>query len=123
DRAGHAAGVGTRYRAAARDVDRMLRAAFGAIDFTRDAVIVTADHGHVAPGGHGGIEPEVSHVPLILVGAGIVPGAHANDARLIDVAPTIAALLGIPAPGHAEGRTLTELLALSPAAAARREAV
>jgi hypothetical protein len=52
-----------------------------------------------------------------------VPGAHANDARLVDVAPTVAALLGIAAPGHAEGRALTELLALSPADAARRDAV
>src|SRR6185503_18687811 len=123
DRAGHSRGVGAEYRAAAADVDRMLRVAFAGIDFTRDAVIVTADHGHVAPGGHGGVEPEVSHVPLILAGAGIVPGAHANDARLVDVAPTVAALLGIAAPGHAEGRALTELLALSPADAARREAV
>ncbi len=123
DRAGHADGVGARYRAAAADTDRMLRVAFAAIDFTRDAVIVTADHGHVAPGGHGGVEPEVSHVPLILVGAGIVPGARAFDARLIDVAATVATLLGIPAPGHAEGRGLVELLALSPADASRRAAV
>jgi hypothetical protein len=61
-------------------------------------------------------------VPLILAGAGVVPGATARDARLIDVAPTIAALLGIPAPGHAEGRALVELLWLSPDEAARRSA-
>ena len=123
DRAGHAHGIGAEYRAAAADVDRMLRAAFGSLDLTRDAVVITADHGHVAPGGHGGVEPEVSHVPLILAGAGIVRGARAHDARLVDVAPTVAALLGIAAPGHAEGRALTELLALSPGDAARRDAV
>ncbi|MBA2542589.1 MAG: hypothetical protein H0V17_23300, partial [Deltaproteobacteria bacterium] len=33
-------------------------------------------------------------------------------ARLVDVAPTIAALLGIPAPGHGHGRALVELLRL-----------
>lgn len=122
DRAGHAAGIGDEYRAAAAAVDRMLRAAFAGIDLGRDTVIVTADHGHVAPGGHGGDEREVSNVPLVLAGNGIVPGAVARDARLIDVAPTIAALLGIPAPHHAEGRALVELLSLAPADAARRAA-
>jgi len=120
DRAGHASGVGAEYRAAAVAVDRMLRGAFAGIDLSRDAVIVTADHGHVAPGGHSGREREVSEVPLVLAGAGIVPGAAARDARLIDVAPTVAALLGVPAPGHAEGRTLVSLLRLSPDDAARR---
>ncbi|HEX7838958.1 MAG TPA: alkaline phosphatase family protein, partial [Kofleriaceae bacterium] len=96
DRAGHAAGVGDAYRAAAAAVDRMLRAAFARIDLARDTVIVTADHGHVPPGGHGGEEREVSSVPLVLAGSGVVPGAMAADARLIDVAPTVAALLGVP---------------------------
>lgn len=122
DRAGHADGVGEHYRAEAAAVDRMLRGALAAVDYSRDAVIVTADHGHVAPGGHGGVEREVSHVPLVLAGAGIAPGAAAHDARSIDVAPTVAALLGVPAPGHAEGRALVEVLALSSDDAARRAA-
>jgi len=123
DRAGHVSGVGAAYRAAAAAVDGMLRAALARVDLSRDAVIVTADHGHVAPGGHGGVEREVVRVPLVLAGAGIVPGATAVDAQLVDVAPTAAALLGVAAPGHAEGRTLIELLALEPVAAARRSAI
>lgn len=122
DRAGHAAGVGAAYRAAAAAVDRTLRAALSRVDLARDAVIVTADHGHVARGGHGGPEREVSRVPLVLAGAGVAPGAVARDPQLIDVAPTVAALLGVPAPGHAEGRALVELLRLDAAAAARRTA-
>ena len=122
DRAGHAHGVGTDYRTAAAWVDRMLASVLsGSLDLARDTVIITADHGHVASGGHGGLEPEVMQVPLILAGAGIVPGTSAEGARLIDVAPTIAALLGIPAPGHAEGRALVEMLQLSPEDAARRQ--
>ena len=78
----------------------MLRVAFAGIDLTRDTVIVTADHGHVSRGGHGGAEPEVSSVPLVLAGKGIVPGASARNAQLVDVAPTVAALLGVPAPGQ-----------------------
>jgi len=122
DRAGHAAGIGDAYRAAASAVDRMLRGALASVDLARDTVIVTADHGHVEPGGHGGDEPEVSNVPLVLVGKGIVPGAIAHDARLIDVAPTVAALLGVPPPCHAEGRALVEILQLAPEDAARRAA-
>jgi hypothetical protein len=53
-------------------------------------------------------------VPLIAAGAGIKPGANAVDAHLIDIAPTVSALLGIPAPGHGLGRTLTEILTLEP---------
>jgi hypothetical protein len=121
DRAGHAHGVGAEYRAAAADVDRMVRAAVAKLDLGRTTVIVTADHGHVAPGGHGGPEREVAHVPLILAGKGIRSGAHAR-AHTIDVAPTICALLGVPSPGHAEGHALTELLELAPEQAARREA-
>jgi hypothetical protein len=122
DRAGHAAGVGEDYAAAATAVDRAIRDACAPLDFTRDAVIITADHGHVAPGGHGGVEPEVANVPLVLAGAGVVPHARPDHASLLDVSPTVAALLGIPAPGHAEGRALVELLALSPADARRRVA-
>jgi hypothetical protein len=122
DRAGHASGVGDEYRATAAAVDRMLRLAFAGIDLSRDTVIVTADHGHVAPGGHGGDEREVSNVPLVLAGSGIAAGAAARDARLIDLAPTVAALLGVPAPRHAEGRALIELLRLAPDEAARRSA-
>ena len=113
DRAGHAHGVGTEYRAAATAVDQMIRAAVAKIDLAHTTVIITADHGHVTPGGHGGPEPEVSHVPLILVGKGIRAGAKI-DAHLIDVAPTVAALLGVPAPGHAEGHTLVDALDLTP---------
>ncbi|HEU4730933.1 MAG TPA: alkaline phosphatase family protein [Kofleriaceae bacterium] len=123
DRAGHVAGVGDEYRAVARAVDRMLRGALARVDLARDTVIITADHGHVAPGGHGGDERAVSEVPLVLAGSGIVPGAAAHDAGLIDIAPTVAALLGVPAPRHAEGRTLVEFLALPREGAARRSAI
>ncbi|UBU09344.1 alkaline phosphatase family protein [Nonomuraea gerenzanensis] len=46
-------------------------------------------------------------VPLLLSGAGIRPGARPRGARLIDVAPTVAALLGTRPPAQAQGRDLT----------------
>jgi hypothetical protein len=65
------------------------------------------------------MEPEVLQVPLIAAGAGIRPGADLIDAQLVDVAPTVAALLGIAAPGHGVGRTLREILDLDATAAHR----
>jgi len=113
DLAGHSSGgASPAYRDAALVADHAVALALAKIDLSQDAVIITADHGHTDRGGHGGIEPEVVSVPLVLAGAGVKPGANSFDARLIDIAPTVSTLLGIPAPGHGFGRTLTELLAL-----------
>ncbi|UOE44406.1 alkaline phosphatase family protein [Agromyces larvae] len=49
-------------------------------------------------------------VPLILAGAGVRPNAKPVAPRHIDVAPTIAALLGYDAPAAAEGRVLKEAI-------------
>jgi hypothetical protein len=120
DAAGHAyGGDSPEYAAAAFEVDAALRDVLAGLDLAQDALIVVADHGHSDNGGHGGLEPEVVEVPFILVGAGIVPGAALTDAQLSDVAPTAAALLGLPAPGHGIGRTHLEALALAAADAAR----
>ncbi|HKA87532.1 MAG TPA: alkaline phosphatase family protein [Haliangiales bacterium] len=113
DEAGHAHGAASRaYRDAAAQADRDLGEIVAALDLERDAVLVTADHGHTDAGGHGGVEPEVMAVPLVLAGAGIRPGARIDDAALVDLAPTAAALLGVASPGHALGRTLVEALAV-----------
>ena len=123
DAAGHAHGGASQdYRVAAELADHALGRALGRIDLTQDAIVITADHGHTNRGGHGGVEPEVLTVPLILAGAGVKPGANANDAHLIDIAPTVATLLGIPAPGHGLGHTLAELLQLDDNAREARKA-
>lgn len=123
DAAGHRSGGDSpAYRDAAQLADHALARVLARVDLTQDAVIVTADHGHTGRGGHGGVEPEVLSVPLIAAGAGIAPGAAAIDARLIDLAPTVATLLAIAAPGHGLGRTLTELLTESDANRALRVA-
>jgi hypothetical protein len=113
DAAGHSRGGASQdYREAAETADRALARALGHVDLSQDAIVITADHGHTNRGGHGGVEPEVLAVPLIAAGAGIKPGVAADDAHLVDVAPTVSALLGIPAPGHGLGRTLVELTTL-----------
>jgi hypothetical protein len=121
DVAGHAHGADSdEYVEATFIADRAVARVISGLDLKQDAVIVVADHGHTTSGGHGGIEREVMDVPLVAAGAGIRPGAVIAGARLIDVAPTAAALLGLPAPGHGLGRTLTGMLALDDAQAAAR---
>jgi hypothetical protein len=117
DGAGHAHGADSdRYRreaAAAGAEVATLAARWGA----RGPVVVLSDHGHTARGGHGGSQPAVTGAFLIAAGAGVRAGAQVPQARMADVAPTLSALLGVPAPAHAEGRALVELLDLPTATA------
>lgn len=110
DYAAHEFGAASpRYALACGTADRVLQYLLDEVDLWRTLVVVTADHGHLAEGGHGGDEPEVVRVPLVLAGRGIRAGAR-GAARQTDVAPTIAALLGLPIPAGSEGRVLTEVL-------------
>ena len=59
-------------------------------------------------GGHG--SSQEMKVPLLISGAGVRTGVSPDNARLVDVAPTIAALLGARPPRDARGRVLDELL-------------
>lgn len=59
------------------------------------------------PGGAHGSTEEI-RVPLLLSGAGFRRGAEPRDPRLVDVAPTICALLGARPPKEAQGRVLSE---------------
>ncbi len=54
------------------------------------------------------------HVPLALFGLPFVPGTYRTAAEPVDLASTLAALLGINAPSHAVGRVLTEALPKEP---------
>jgi predicted AlkP superfamily pyrophosphatase or phosphodiesterase len=54
-----------------------------------------------------------THVPLAFYGLPFQPGTYRTSVEPVDLAPTLASLLGINAPTHSVGRVLTE--ALSPA--------
>src|SRR5579864_8275352 len=54
-----------------------------------------------------------THVPLALYGLPFQPGTYRTNAEPVDLAATLASLLGINAPTHAVGRVLTEALAPS----------
>jgi predicted AlkP superfamily phosphohydrolase/phosphomutase len=51
------------------------------------------------------------HAIFYAAGPGIRPGARPGEVRLIDVAPTLARLLGLPVPPQATGRVIEEALA------------
>jgi len=115
DDAGHAFGARSpEYAAAAATADRMTAEIANVWGWPRADVVVTADHGHRDRGGHGGTEPEVRASFVVAAGPDIERGARVDSAHSIDVAPTLAALLGVAPPATASGRTLVELLRASP---------
>ncbi len=52
-----------------------------------------------------------THVPLALYGLPFQAGTYRTSVETVDLAPTLASLLGINAPTHSIGRVLTEALA------------
>ena len=89
-------------------------------------VIVMADHGeafgvHTFAGErmffHGQtLYQELLHVPLMFRIPGVAPCTATDVVQLIDMAPTIAALFGVPAPSTWSGRSLVPALACKPGA-------
>ena len=81
-------------------------------------VVITSDHGDdlYEPGvtlGHGltfngGLY--AFHIPLVIHVPGVQPGDHAETVRLIDIAPTLAELVGLEAPDNWEGQSLAAWL-------------
>jgi len=114
DYAGHYQG-GPRnpnWNAAAKRADNMLSEIVAHLDLTQDTVLVISDHGQIDRGGHGGPEPITLVEPFVLVGAGIVPGNY-GDVNMVDVAPTLAALLGTNIPANNQGHVLMDMLTLT----------
>ena len=59
---------------------------------------------------HGSPYSYDTHVPVIIMGHGIVPGRYLEPASPADIAPTLSALLRITAPTNATGRVLLEAI-------------
>lgn len=116
DHAGHLEG-GPRaphWNQAASRADEHIRQIVSAMDLSQDTVLIFSDHGQIDQGGHGGHESIVLTEPFIMTGANVKPG-HYADIYQIDVAPTIAALLGTNIPAPAQGHILSHMLVLNEA--------
>ncbi len=59
---------------------------------------------------HGQPSDDDTHVALVFWGAGIRAGTYANRVSVVDIAPTLAALLGVQPTEPIQGRALTEAL-------------
>jgi arylsulfatase A-like enzyme/HEAT repeat protein len=90
----------------------------------RDAVIaVTADHGEEF-GEHGGVYhgsalyDEQVRVPLVIAAPGVAPRRVSTPVELVDLAPTLAGLVGLSRPPSMHGRDLRAWMTDGPAPAA-----
>lgn len=113
DYAGHHLG-GPRspgWNTAARQVDDLLSEIVPRLDLAQDTLLVVSDHGHVDRGGHGGQDAAAITEPFILAGRGVKPGQY-RDVQMVDVTPTVAALMGLNLPASGQGRARTEMLDL-----------
>lgn len=112
------------YDGAVAEVDAEIRTVMGELEqrgLLRDAiVIVTADHGEEL-GEHGALlhgttlfQPAI-RIPLIML-APPLAGTQVvrENVSLIDLAPTLMDLIGVPAPPSFEGRSLRPLLRAQP---------
>jgi hypothetical protein len=111
DEAGHDfGGASSQYLESADHIDKLIGRLYPSLP--EDAVLmVTADHGQIDRGGHGGWEDIVTNVPLLMSGKTVRPGSY-GKAEQTDIAPTAAALLGLPMPPYSQGRILNEAVNL-----------
>lgn len=115
------AAVHDLYRDEVRSVDAAVGMLLDALDRRgrrqQTLVICLADHGEEF-WEHGGVEhghtvyEELVHVPLLVRWPGHLPPAHrvAPTVRIVDVAPTVLDLLGLPPAQSLDGASVTPLL-------------
>jgi 2,3-bisphosphoglycerate-independent phosphoglycerate mutase len=94
---------------AAEFVDGCLKRLADASLAAGGALLITADHGNIEEMRDPAGAPQTKHttapVPFVMIAPGR-EGTRLRDGSLADVAPTICALLGIPAPASMTGRSL-----------------
>jgi len=75
-------------------------------------VVVAGDHGE-SLGDHRELEhglftyTATQHVPLLMTGAGVVPGVVSSPVSLVDLAPTVLHAVGVPIPADVDGVDLS----------------
>jgi hypothetical protein len=114
DYAGHHEGgpQHPNWQAAASRADGLVLEIASHMNLQQDTIIIVSDHGQIDAGGHGGQDPIVLVEPFVLAGAGVKPG-HYSDMQMVDVAPTIATLLGANLPATGQGKPLVDMLEMS----------
>ncbi len=107
------------YDAEVRYLDEMIGDLIGKMDERglddNTLVIFTSDHGEEfwehGDWGHGqSLFNELIHIPLIIWGAGLPHKEIETQVELIDLAPTLLELAGIPVPEEFQGQSLVDLI-------------
>ncbi len=98
---------------ASRRVDDLLRQVAEQLDLSHDTLFICSDHGQINRGGHGGNDEQALQEPFVLVGSGVRPGNY-GQVEQVDVAPTLAVLLGLNIPAASQGHVRSDMLSLSP---------
>ena len=96
------------YRAEDRELAKMLAALDAAGLRSSTLIIVTADHGGIIGGSHGGTSPEETTIPWILSGPGVIPGPLASFVHITDTAATASYALGLSRPAEWDGMPALE---------------
>ncbi|MBM3152897.1 MAG: hypothetical protein FJZ96_11985, partial [Chloroflexi bacterium] len=115
DYAGHHEGgpISANWKAAVARADSMIGQIAARLDLQQDTLIILSDHGQIDRGGHGGNEPVALLEPFVAAGAGFLPGQY-QDIDMVDIAPTLAVLLGTSLPASNQGLPLLEMLDVQP---------
>ncbi|MHA1617485.1 MAG: alkaline phosphatase family protein [Candidatus Njordarchaeales archaeon] len=111
DEAGHQAGSdSTLYHSTIRRMAELVGELYQKIHdmgWENDTVIiVTADHGMIGQRHFGVWPPLVADIPLWMWGAPFRHGVELGGGRIIDIAPTVAFILGVPPPKQSKGIVL-----------------
>jgi arylsulfatase A-like enzyme len=92
-------------------LDRLIRRLKERGEWDRTLMVVSGDHGeafyeHGSAAHANGVHAEVIRVPLIVRAPGLEPGRDARPAHLLDVAPGVFQLLGLPVHPSFQGESL-----------------
>jgi hypothetical protein len=113
DYAGHHEGgaASDNWLAAANRSDSLIGEILAKLDLSQDTLVVLSDHGQIDAGGHGGQDPVTLVEPFVIAGKAVIPGTY-PDIQMVDVAPTLAALIGANLPASTQGQVQAAMLAL-----------
>ncbi|KAH9633121.1 hypothetical protein HF086_006786 [Spodoptera exigua] len=121
DHIGHLEGARSpKIKPKLQEMDEVVKKIFTAMKTwdRKGVLIVCGDHGMRDAGGHGGATPSEVLVPLVLAMSSDFECPHplgpGPTVAQVDVAPSVAWLLGAPPPGDSGGRLLPALLPQDP---------
>ena len=110
---GRAEGAGGQaYRGALRQIDSHLRQIIRQMDLSESVLVLISDGALLGDGRAAGGEDNPPNLPIVLVGQRVIVGTY-SPVQLVDVAPTIVALLGTRLPSAVQGKPLFDMLQIT----------